>query len=107
MMMETANEIMKAPEKELVIMEDLCEEEQVVAMGHSSGLYNLGNSCYMNSTVQCLFLVPKLKSALLHYSRWVGAMILIRILICWLWQQELYLLSLINMSSQWHHSNSE
>ncbi|KAL3840827.1 hypothetical protein ACJIZ3_025418 [Penstemon smallii] len=67
MMMGTADEIVKAPEKGPLFAEDLPEEELVVNVGHSAGLINLGNTCYMNSTIQCLHLVPELKSALIKY----------------------------------------
>lgn len=39
-----------------------------MSQGHSAGLFNLGNTCYMNSTIQCLHSVPELKSAIV---RWV------------------------------------
>ncbi|KAM5579326.1 ubiquitin carboxyl-terminal hydrolase 6 [Rosa sericea] len=68
MMMGTADEIVKAPEKGTVFVEDLPEEEQAINLGHSAGLFNLGHTCYMNSTLQCLHSVPELKSALINYS---------------------------------------
>uniref|UniRef100_A0A0D6QUC3 Ubiquitin carboxyl-terminal hydrolase n=1 Tax=Araucaria cunninghamii TaxID=56994 RepID=A0A0D6QUC3_ARACU len=68
MMMGTADEVVKAPENGPVFVEDLPEEEQVATVGHTAGLFNLGNTCYMNSTIQCLHSVPELKSALQKYT---------------------------------------
>ncbi|GLJ15109.1 hypothetical protein SUGI_0246920 [Cryptomeria japonica] len=68
MMMGTADEIVKAPEKKPVFVEDLPDEELVASVGHTAGLFNLGNTCYMNSTIQCLHSVPELKSALQKYT---------------------------------------
>ncbi|KAH1048134.1 hypothetical protein J1N35_038918 [Gossypium stocksii] len=74
MMIGTADEIVKAPEKGPVFVEDLPEEEQLISLlisvlsGSQCWLFNLGNTCYMNSTVQCLHSVPELKSALFKYS---------------------------------------
>ncbi len=33
-----------------------------------AGLQNLGNTCYMNSTLQCLYRVPELRDALARYD---------------------------------------
>ncbi|GMH36592.1 hypothetical protein BSKO_04465 [Bryopsis sp. KO-2023] len=59
-----------APEKAPVFLEDLPEEEQDAAplAGYGAGLKNLGNTCYMNSTLQCLYAVPELRRALQTYT---------------------------------------
>ncbi|KAJ7517249.1 hypothetical protein O6H91_21G015500 [Diphasiastrum complanatum] len=74
MMLGTADEVPKAPEKGPIFVEDLPEEEQGGAsLGYTAGLVNLGNTCYMNSTIQCLHSVPELKSALQKYSGGPGS----------------------------------
>ncbi|WOH14181.1 hypothetical protein DCAR_0933697 [Daucus carota subsp. sativus] len=55
MMMGTADEIVKAPEKGPVFMEDLPEEEQVVA-GHSAGLFNLKQDVLFTKNLSAVFL---------------------------------------------------
>mmetsp|Transcript_5139 Transcript_5139/g.14364 ORF Transcript_5139/g.14364 Transcript_5139/m.14364 type:complete len:484 (-) Transcript_5139:163-1614(-) len=70
MMMGTADAVPEAPKEEMVFLEDLPEDEQnnLEMKAYGAGLQNLGNTCYMNSTIQCLYSIPELKSALANYS---------------------------------------
>lgn len=53
------------PAKEMIFVEDLSvKEKQEVAASDPPGLSNLGNTCYMNSTIQCLRKIPELRASL-------------------------------------------
>lgn len=68
LMMGTADELPKEPVQKTVFMEDMTEQQLASALEVPAGLTNLGNTCYMNATIQCLRSVPELKEALKKYS---------------------------------------
>ncbi|KAG5523189.1 hypothetical protein RHGRI_035116 [Rhododendron griersonianum] len=62
---ELLHEITDLRRRLICAQEELQKYKTQNPQGHTAGLLNLGNACYMNSTVQCLHSVPELKSALI------------------------------------------
>lgn len=68
LMMGSAEALPEEPVVRPMFVEDMTEEQLASAMELPCGLTNLGNTCYMNATVQCLRSVPELKGALRRYA---------------------------------------
>ncbi|KAI4879828.1 hypothetical protein NFI96_002174 [Prochilodus magdalenae] len=68
LMMGSADALPEEPAVRPMFVEDMTEEQLASAMELPCGLTNLGNTCYMNATVQCLRSVPELKGALRRFS---------------------------------------
>ncbi|KAI8486436.1 Ubiquitin carboxyl-terminal hydrolase 14 [Branchiostoma belcheri] len=68
MMMGTADALPQEPVERPKFVEDMSEAELNKAMELPAGMTNLGNTCYMNATVQCLRNVPELKEVLKRFQ---------------------------------------
>ncbi|CAE6449418.1 unnamed protein product [Rhizoctonia solani] len=64
MVIGTAGELPKPPSTPIQFMEDMSERELASVLTTPVGLQNLGNTCYLNSTVQALRAIPELQTAL-------------------------------------------
>jgi ubiquitin carboxyl-terminal hydrolase 14 len=68
MMGSKEEDIPTQPVEKTKFVEDMDESELQSAMSMPAGLQNLGNTCYMNATIQCLKTVPEFRVALDKYS---------------------------------------
>ncbi|KNZ75560.1 Ubiquitin carboxyl-terminal hydrolase 6 [Termitomyces sp. J132] len=64
MVIGAAGELPKPPAKPIVFLEDMGDAELAEALAKPVGLRNLGNTCYMNASVQALRAIPELQIAL-------------------------------------------
>lgn len=68
MLMGSSEKLPEAPIEKPKFVEDLTETELATALDLPTGLTNLGNTCYMSATVQCLKTVPELRTALKKFD---------------------------------------
>ncbi|XP_071807756.1 ubiquitin carboxyl-terminal hydrolase 14-like [Asterias amurensis] len=68
LIMGSADALPEAPVQKTLFMEDMTDEQLASAFEMAAGLKNLGNSCYLNATVQCLHSVPELRDVLKKFD---------------------------------------
>ncbi len=66
---EGGGAVLERPKEKMKFREDMTDAEAATLEGATpAGLQNLGNTCYMNSTLQTLRAVPELQEQLLKYT---------------------------------------
>lgn len=73
LLLGTCEELAPEPVQKTKFIEDMSENELAQAIELPAGLTNLGNTCYLNSVVQCLRSVPELRNSLKDFKQEPGA----------------------------------
>ncbi|KAL5022035.1 hypothetical protein ScPMuIL_001190 [Solemya velum] len=68
LMMGSADALPQEPSEKPMFVEDMTDQQLASALELPVGLQNLGNTCYMNATIQCLGSVPELREALKKFT---------------------------------------
>lgn len=64
----TAGPLPEAPKQPIKFLEDMDDRELAAGQKQSPGLVNLGNTCYMNASLQAMRTIPELETALQNYQ---------------------------------------
>ncbi|PWN26331.1 cysteine proteinase [Jaminaea rosea] len=72
MVIGTAGELPKGPLGPINFLEDMTDSQLASATKQKVGLVNLGNTCYLNSTLQVLRVIPELQVALNSFAGNMG-----------------------------------
>ena len=73
MMMGSADVLAAPPPTATIFAEDLPQEAIDAAATNPAGLANLGNTCYLNSSLQCLRAIPEVSTSLQKFVGGSGA----------------------------------
>lgn len=68
LLMGSADSLPTEPMAKPIFLEDMTDEQFSKALKMPAGLQNLGNSCYLNATLQCFRAVPELRDGLKRYG---------------------------------------
>lgn len=68
MMGSKEEDVPAEPIEKPLFLEDMSESQLAAASDLPAGLKNIGNTCYLNATVQCLKTVPELRDALKNFQ---------------------------------------